>query len=92
LQLTPWHDVDESQLEIARAQADKRGLTNVSFEPGNVYTLRFADHTFDVVLAHTLLMHLSDRLRALGESRRVLKPGGLVGISDKELLTNAFRN
>ena len=83
-------DLDEDQLEIARAQAQQRGLTNVSFETGNIYTLRFADHTFDVVLAHTLLIHLSEHVRALREMRRVLKAGGLAGISDDDWLTVTY--
>jgi SAM-dependent methyltransferase len=83
-------DLDEPQLEIARASAQQRGLTNVSFEQGNAYTLRFANHSFDAVLAHTLLLHLSEPLRALREIRRVLKPGGLVGISDDDWRTITY--
>jgi len=80
-------DMDEGQLEIARVNARERGLTNVSFEPGNVYELRFDSGTFDAVLAHTLLYHLSDPLRALKELRRVLKPGGIAAISDDDFDT-----
>jgi ubiquinone/menaquinone biosynthesis C-methylase UbiE len=75
-------DTDSEQLEIARSQAQKRGLTNVNFEIANVYELPFADASFDAVLAHTLLIHLNDPLKALKEMRRILKPGGIVAISD----------
>lgn len=80
-------DMDEGQLEIARASAQQRGLDNVTFEPGNVYELRFTSGTFDAVLAHTLLYHLSDPLRAIKELRRVLKPTGLAAISDDDFDT-----
>ncbi len=80
-------DMDNVQLEVARANAQKRGLTNVTFEQGNVYELRFASGMFDAVLAHTLLYHLSDPLRALKELRRVLKPNGLAAISDDDFDT-----
>jgi ubiquinone/menaquinone biosynthesis C-methylase UbiE len=83
-------DMDEGQLEVARANAKERGLTNVSFEQANVYALRFADSSFDAVLAHTLLVHLDDPLRALREFKRLLKPGGVVGISDDDLDTIVF--
>jgi ubiquinone/menaquinone biosynthesis C-methylase UbiE len=83
-------DMDEGQLEVARANAKKRGLTNVSFEQGDVYALRFTDSSFDAVLAHTLLIHLDDPLRALREFKRLLKPGGVVGISDDDLDTIVF--
>src|SRR6266498_3700206 len=80
-------DMDESQLAVARASAEKRGLTNVSFEQGNVYQLRFDTATFDAALAHTLLYHLSDPLSAMKELKRVLKPGGVLAISDDDLDT-----
>jgi len=80
-------DMDDSQLEIARQSARERGLTNVTFEQGNVYQLRFEAGTFDAVLAHTLLYHLSDPLQALKEFYRLLKPGGVVAISDDDLNT-----
>lgn len=80
-------DRDESQLAIARANAAQRGLTNVSFEPGNVYALRFKAESFDAVLAHTLLYHLGDPLRALREMRRVLKPSGVAAVSDDDWAT-----
>ncbi|HXD12271.1 MAG TPA: class I SAM-dependent methyltransferase, partial [Anaerolineales bacterium] len=70
-------DMDAGQLEIARASAKDRGLPNVTFEQGNIYQLRFEAGTFDAVLAHTLLYHLSDPLSALKALRHVLKPGGI---------------
>jgi ubiquinone/menaquinone biosynthesis C-methylase UbiE len=83
-------DVDEQQLAIARARAAERGLTNVSFEQGNVYALRFDEASFDVVLAHTLLINLSDPPRALRAFRRVVKPSGMVAVSDDDWATVTF--
>jgi len=80
-------DMDQGQLAIARQAAMVRGVTNVSFHHGNAYELPFVDASFDAVLAHTLLFHLSDRGRALREFRRVLKPGGMVAVSDDNLDT-----
>lgn len=77
-------DLDASQLDLARAQADTRGLANARFEVGSVYALPFAAASFDVVLAHTVLIHLSEPLRALKEMRRVLAPGGIVAVSDDD--------
>lgn len=83
-------DMDEKQLQIARTNAEKRRLTNVSFEPGNIYQLRFDTSSFDAALAHTLLYHLSDPLGAIKELRRVLKPSGIVAISDDDMDTMTF--
>ncbi|HKG16899.1 MAG TPA: class I SAM-dependent methyltransferase, partial [Solirubrobacteraceae bacterium] len=70
--------IDSSQVQIDRATAlaRERGLRNVAFEVGDVYQLGFSDASFDVVFTQALLIHLGDRLAALREIRRVLKPGG----------------
>ena len=71
-------DLDESQLALAREAAASRGLGNARFEVGSMYELPFADASFDVALAHTVLFHLSDPPRAMRELRRVLAPDGIV--------------
>lgn len=83
-------DRDASQLDVARQLAADRGVTNVTFEVGNVYQLEYADASFDAVLAHTILVHLSDRLRALREMRRVLTPNGVIAVSDDDYGTFVF--
>jgi ubiquinone/menaquinone biosynthesis C-methylase UbiE len=80
-------DVDAGQLELARAAAAARALETVRFEVGSVYELPFADACFDIALAHTVLAHLSEPLRALKEMRRVLAPGGIVVVSDEDSST-----
>jgi SAM-dependent methyltransferase len=83
-------DVDESQLALARASAADRELDGVEFARASVYELPFADATFDVVLANTVLFHLSDPVRALSEMRRVLRPGGIAAVSDDDLSTSVY--
>jgi ubiquinone/menaquinone biosynthesis C-methylase UbiE len=77
-------DVAVRQVERARALAAARGRPNVRFEVGSVYELPFSDGSFDAVFAHTLLLHVSDRPAALGEIRRVLRPGGVFGVCDDD--------
>jgi SAM-dependent methyltransferase len=78
--------IDSSPIQIDRATAlaHERGLRNVRFEVGDVYQLGFPDASFDVVFTQSLLIHLGERLAALREIRRVLTPGGIVGISDSD--------
>ena len=74
-------------LEHARALALAEGVTNVSFQTGDIHSLDFPDNTFDVVHAHQVLQHIADPVRALSEMRRVAKPGGLVACREAASVT-----
>jgi ubiquinone/menaquinone biosynthesis C-methylase UbiE len=77
-------DLAQRQIENARALAAERGAANVSFELGDISDLRFPDRSFDAAFAHNVLEHLRDPLKALNEIRRVLRPGGVIGILDDD--------
>ena len=62
----------------------KRNIGNARFDVGDVYGLEIADGSFDVVHAHQVLQHLTDPVDALGEMRRVLRPGGQVAVRDSD--------
>lgn len=78
--------VDDSAdvLDVARAEVEQRGLSNVSFATGDVHQLDFPDDTFDVVHAHQVLQHVADPVGALREMRRVCVPGGIVAARDAD--------
>ncbi len=78
--------VDESAdvLDVARAEAERRDLSNVSFATADVHQLDFPDDTFDVVHAHQVLQHVADPVAALREMRRVCAPGGIVAARDAD--------
>ena len=69
-------DMEESQIELARAAAAAGDHANATFHVGNVYELPFDNDYFDVAHCHTVLMHVRDTQRALQEVSRLLKPGG----------------
>lgn len=71
-------DMEESQIELARAAAEAGGHRNASFQVGDVSDLPFEDDYFDVAHCHTVLTHVPDTLATLNEVKRVLRPGGLV--------------
>ena len=73
-------DADESQIALASNTARTRGLRNVEFREASAYELPFPDESFDAVFSHALLEHLGEPDRAISEIRRVLKPGGSVGL------------
>jgi ubiquinone/menaquinone biosynthesis C-methylase UbiE len=72
-------DVEDSQFAKASEEAGREGL-HVEFRKASVYQLPFQDRCFDAVFSHGLLEHLADPVVALAELRRVLKPGGLIGV------------
>ena len=84
-------DIEPRQLEAARALALERGVRNVRFEPGSVYALPYPDATFDAAVAHFVIEHVNDPVRALREVRRVLKPGGFAAIKDPFYPAFTFR-
>ncbi len=76
------HAVDsgESQIDIARKRADRECIQNIEFRTGSCYQLPYDDKSFDRVFSHALMEHLAQPLNALAEFRRVLKPGGILGV------------
>lgn len=62
--------------EAVAKQQRAGGLTNVSFRPGDGLDLPAPDGSYDAVTVSFGLRNMADRARALGEMRRVLRPGG----------------
>lgn len=77
-------DLQLTLLKRAQAIASEGGAENVSFSLANAYGLPFLSQTFDAVFAHAVLMFMSDPVAALIEIRRVLRPGGVVGLRDPD--------
>jgi len=73
-------DFNLSQVERATRDAAAAGVQNIEFRQGSVYELPFAEASFDAVFSHALLEHLRDPGAAVAEFRRVLKPGGVLGV------------
>ena len=71
-------DMEESQIELARAAAAAGGHDNAVFHVGDVTSLPFEDNFFDVAHCHAVLMHVPNTDATLSEVKRVLKPGGII--------------
>jgi ubiquinone/menaquinone biosynthesis C-methylase UbiE len=77
-------DIEDGQLDMGRREAQQRGIGNVEFHHASLYALPFEDGTFDAVLAHAVLYHLAEPMKALRELWRILKPGGMIGLRDAD--------
>jgi SAM-dependent methyltransferase len=71
-------DISPIMLERARRNVRHVGLErNIEIDQGDILALRFADSTFDRVIAEAVTMFV-DRQRAAKELVRVCRPGGMV--------------
>ncbi|RAQ98416.1 class I SAM-dependent methyltransferase [Thermogemmatispora tikiterensis] len=80
-------DLSPSIVDYANAQARSRGLSNVQFAAMNItQPLAFADASFDLINARFLagFMRPQDWPRLLTECRRLLKPGGVIRLTESE--------
>ena len=72
-------DVGESLLRYAHARAEDLGH-KIHFSQQNAEETNFEDESFDVVLSHIMMHETSNKavVRIFGESRRLLKEGGVM--------------
>jgi ubiquinone/menaquinone biosynthesis C-methylase UbiE len=70
------YDLSEEMLRTVAVEASQRGLADLRVCGGTVARLPFADRAFDFVFSRYSAHHWRDLGGALGEARRVLRPGG----------------
>lgn len=75
-------DLTPEMLAKTAELAAKRGLTNVETRPADAEALPFDDASFDLVTCRIAMHHFPTPRQALAEFARVLKPGGLLGLTD----------
>ncbi len=73
-------DLAEGMIRLTREEATRRGV-DVALRVMDAESLDFPDASFDRVLCGFGIMFFPQLDRALGEFRRVLKPGGRVALS-----------
>jgi len=75
-------DMTDAMLERAEAARVEAGRDNVSFRKGFGEALPADDGWADVVISNGVFNLMPDKLKALEEMSRVLKPGGRLAIAD----------
>lgn len=89
----PITGVDQSPvlLEAAGRLAAEEGVgERIEFRLGDAHALELADASFDVIIAHTLVSHVSDPATVLAEAARVARPGGAVVVFDGDYASWTF--
>jgi ubiquinone/menaquinone biosynthesis C-methylase UbiE len=69
-------DISEKMVEAVRAEAERRGVANMTFERVDAEEISFPDGSFDAALCVLGLMYPADPQRAIEQMYRVLRPGG----------------
>jgi ubiquinone/menaquinone biosynthesis C-methylase UbiE len=75
-------DVTDEMLAQAGRLAREGECTNVRFELGDALKIGYPSSSFDVVTSRRATHHFENVPRFLREARRVLRPGGRLGIVD----------
>ncbi len=75
-------DISTSNLAKAREASAANPPALVEFIAGSAEQLPFAEESFDAVVCECAVSTFPDQPRVLAEFARVLKPGGVVGMSD----------
>jgi len=75
-------DLQQPMLDELMQRAERRGIGNVVPARGDAQALPYGDATCDAAFLVATLGEIPDRDRALGELRRVLKPGGRLVVGE----------
>lgn len=74
-------DVIPEMLAIARREAERRGLTNITFQQCAAESLPFSSDSFDAVVSRLGAMFFADPEAGLKEMARIARPAGTVTLA-----------
>jgi len=81
-------DFSEKILEMAENHLQDFHLKDrIKIQRENILSLTFEDEIFDYILCWGVLMHISELENAISELTRVLKPGGMLVISEGNMFS-----
>jgi SAM-dependent methyltransferase len=75
-------DFTDAMIKKSRENAEKLGLNNVEFRPGDIENMPVTSNKADVIVSNCVLNLVPNKHKVMSEVYRVLKPGGHFSISD----------
>jgi arsenite methyltransferase len=75
-------DMTDEMLALARQNAEEAGVANVHFLKGMIEQIPLPADSVDVVISNCVINLSVDKPAVMIEMKRVLKPGGRVGVTD----------
>jgi ubiquinone/menaquinone biosynthesis C-methylase UbiE len=73
-------DISAESLGVAQQRVASAGLTNVTFEQADIFSLPYAPGAFDHAFVCFVLEHLADPAGALAAIRAAVRPGGTLTV------------
>jgi ubiquinone/menaquinone biosynthesis C-methylase UbiE len=81
-------DVSTALIDVATRRAKNR--PGIGFHAGDACTIPYPDGFFDAARTERVFLYLPDRLAAIHEMKRVVKPGGRVSLIDTDIDSTAI--
>jgi len=75
-------DIQEYIIKRLKKRIEKENITNIIPKINDAYNLSFEDESVDRVLMIACLPEIPDPIRVLKEIKRILKPNGLISLSE----------
>ena len=76
-------DIQQEMLDLAEKRLTRKGIGNVEYHLCNGIDFPFEGSGFDVIFMVTVLGEIENKGQYLGECFRLLRPGGLLSISEQ---------
>ncbi len=70
------------QLQNKLSRPVNKNITNIELISSSAYKLPFDNNSLDLVYMITVLQEIPDRNKVLQQARRVLKPGGILAVTE----------
>ncbi|HEU5003349.1 MAG TPA: arsenite methyltransferase [Actinomycetota bacterium] len=75
-------DITDEMVDLSRSNAAEAGATNVEFLRGEIEDIPLPAASVDVVISNCAINLSTDKVIALAEASRVLRPGGRLAVTD----------
>ncbi|MBS4174497.1 methyltransferase domain-containing protein [Bacillus sp. FJAT-49736] len=77
-------DIEVKMLELLKERAAKEGIYNIQYIESNLEEIQLQDNSVDKAVVAFVMHEIPNMEKALGEFKRILKPGGRLLILDWE--------
>lgn len=87
------HGIDQCQpfVNAARGFSDEEGIgERIDYRVGDAHQLDFPSRSFDAVIAHTVISHVSEPMTVLQEMARIVRQDGTIIVFDGDYASLTF--